>query len=175
MVSPVQEVRKNAHSASDEWTLDQLRESVAGIASDLKKVVEARAHAAQENAQEGVRVLRKNIRKQPAAAMAIAAGAGAVLAVLLVPRFGRRPVPSRWQTWMPTMPSSMPSVTRADLYDFADRMQRSAVRTANSIPLTATLERLVDAVSKVEPNASLTAAVEKAGTWFQKLRSAAKT
>jgi hypothetical protein len=30
-------------------------------------------------------------------------------------------------------------------------------------------------VSKVEPNASLTAAVEKAGTWFQKLRSAAKT
>ena len=37
------------------------------------------------------------------------------------------------------------------------------------------VERLVDAVSKVEPNASLTAAVEKAGTWFQKLRSAAKT
>jgi ElaB/YqjD/DUF883 family membrane-anchored ribosome-binding protein len=171
MVSPVQEVRKDAHSASDEWTLDQLRDSVAGIASDLKKVVDARSQAAQENAQEGVKVLRKSIRKQPAAAMAIAAGAGAVLAVLLVPRFGRRPAPSRWQTWMP----AMPSLTRADLYDFADNMQRSAMRAANSVPLTSSLERLVDAVSKVEPNASLTAAVEKAGTWFQKLRSAAKT
>jgi ElaB/YqjD/DUF883 family membrane-anchored ribosome-binding protein len=171
MVSPVQEMRKDAHSASEEWTLDHLRESVADIAKDLKKVVDARAAAARENAQEGVKTLRKSIRKQPAAAMAIAAGAGAVLAVLLVPRFGRRPVPSRWQAWMP----AMPSVTRADLYDLADSMQRSAMRAANSVPLTSSLERLVDAVSKVEPNASLTSAIEKAGTWFQKMRSAAKT
>ena len=174
MVSPVQEVRKDAHSASDEWTLDQLRDSVAGIASDLKKVVDARAQAAQEQAQDGVKALRKGIRKQPAAAMAIAAGTGAVLAVLLVPRFGRRPAPSRWQTWVPSMPA-MPSVTRADLYDFADNMHRSAMRAAHSVPFTSSLERLVDAVSKVEPNASLTSAIEKAGNWFQNLRSAAKT
>jgi len=169
MVSPVQEVRKDAHSASEEWTLDHLRESVSDIAKDLKKVVDARAEAARDNAQEGVKSLRKSIRKQPAAAMAIAAGAGAVLAVLLVPRFGRRSV-SRWHGWVP----NMPSVTRADLYDLADSMQRSAMRAANSVPLTSSLERLMDAVAKVEPNASLTSAIEKAGTWWQKMRSAAK-
>jgi ElaB/YqjD/DUF883 family membrane-anchored ribosome-binding protein len=170
MVSPVQEVRKDAPSASDEWTLDDLRESVAGIAKDLKKVVDARAEAARENAKQSVTTLRKSIRKQPAAAMAIAAGAGALLAVVLVPRFGRRS-PSRWQAWMP----AMPSVTRADLYDFADSMQRSAMRAANSVPLTTSLERLIDALAKVEPNASLTSAIEKAGSWLQKMRSAAKT
>jgi ElaB/YqjD/DUF883 family membrane-anchored ribosome-binding protein len=169
MVGPVQEVRKQAPSGSDEWTLDHLRESVADIASDLKKVVDARARAVQDNAQDGVKALRKSIRKQPTAAMAIAAGAGALLAVLLVPRFGRRPA-SRWQAWMPAMP-----VTRADLYDFADSMQRSALRAANSVPLTSSLERLVDAMSKVEPNASFASAVEKAGNWLQSLRSAAKS
>jgi hypothetical protein len=69
---------------------------------------------------------------------------------------------------------AMPSVTRADLYDFANNMQHSAMRAANSVPLTSSLERLVDAVSKVEPSASLTSAIEKAGGWFQKLRSGAK-
>jgi hypothetical protein len=42
------------------------------------------------------------------------------------------------------------------------------------VPLTSSLERLVDAVSKVEPSASLTSAIDKAGGWFQKLRSGAK-
>ena len=69
---------------------------------------------------------------------------------------------------------SMPSVTRADLYDFAHNMQNSALRAANSVPLTSSLERLVDAVSKVEPGASLTSAIEKASGWIQKMLTAAK-
>ena len=39
MVSPAQEARKDApSSSSDDWTLDELRGSVASIADDLKKV-----------------------------------------------------------------------------------------------------------------------------------------
>ena len=171
MVSPVQEASKDApSSSSDDWTLDELRSSVASIADDLKKVVEARGQAAKEQAQDGVKALRKGIRRQPAIAMAIATAAGAVLAVIAVPRFGRRAPVSRWDTWMP----SMPSVTRADLYDFAHNMQNSALRAAKSVPLTSSLERLVDAVSKVEPGASLTSAFEKASGWIQKMLTAAK-
>jgi ElaB/YqjD/DUF883 family membrane-anchored ribosome-binding protein len=172
MVSPVQDVRREASSSSstDEWTLEEMRERVAVIADDLKKVVAARSEAAKETAQDGVKALRKGIRQQPALAMGLATVAGAVLAVIAVPRFGRRARPSRWDAWMP----AMPSVTRADLYDFANTMQHSAMRAANSVPLTSSLERLVDAVSKVEPSASLTSAIEKAGGWFQKLRSGAK-
>jgi hypothetical protein len=65
----------------------------------------------------------------------------------------------------------MPAVTRADLYDFVHNMQNSALRAANSVPLTSSLERLVDAVSKVEPSASLIAAIEKVGGWLQKMRT----
>lgn len=174
MVSPVQEARKDApSSSSDDWTLDDLRSSVASIADDLKKVVEARGQAAKEQAQHGVKTLRKGIRQQPAMAMAIAAAAGAVLAVIAVPRFGRRAPVSRWDAWMPSMPS-MPGVTRADLYDFAHNMQNSALRAATSIPLTSSLERLVDAVSKMEHGASLTSAIEKARGWIQKMLTVVK-
>ena len=92
MVSPIQEARKDGLSSasSDDGTLDELRNSVASIADDFKKVVEARGQAAKEQAQDGVKALRKGIRRQPALAMAIATAAGAVLAVIAVPRFGHR-------------------------------------------------------------------------------------
>jgi ElaB/YqjD/DUF883 family membrane-anchored ribosome-binding protein len=169
MVSPVQEARKDtaSSSSSDPSTLDELRSSVASIADDLKKVVEARGQTAKEQAQDGVKALRKGIRRQPAMAIAIATAAGAILALIAVPRFGRRAPASRGEAWMP-------AVTRADLYDFAHNMQNSALRAANSVPLTLSLERLVDALAKAEPSASLTSAIEKAGTWIQKLRSGTK-
>jgi len=68
----------------------------------------------------------------------------------------------------------MPPVTRADLYDLADSVQRSATRAANSVPLSSSLERLLEALSKAEPGAPLTALVEKAGGLLQRLRSAVK-
>jgi hypothetical protein len=175
MVSPVQEERKDtpSSSSSDHWTLDELRSSVASIADDLKQMVEARGRATKEQAQDGVKALRKGIRRQPAVAMAIAIAGGAILALIAVPRFGRHAVASRWNAWAPSVPP-MPSVTRADLYDFAHNMQKSALRAAHSVPLTSSLERLVDAVSKAEPSASLTSAIEKASVWIQKLRTGAK-
>lgn len=68
----------------------------------------------------------------------------------------------------------MPPVTRADLYDLADSVQRSANLAANSVPLSSSLERLLEALSKAEPGAPLTAIVEKAGGLIQRLRSAVK-
>lgn len=169
MVDPVREVRNAAPSApSADWMLDELRHSITSIADDLKHVAEARTRAAKEQAQDSAAALRRGIRQEPFLAMAIAAAAGAALAVAAMPR-SRRSF-SRWDAWRP----SMPPVTRADLYDLADSVQRSATRAANSVPLSSSLERLLEALSKAEPGAPLTAIVEKAGGLIQRLRSAVK-
>ncbi len=172
MVSSLQGGRKDAganppsHSPDDQ-SLAELRKSVAAIADELAKIAEVRSRAAKEQAQAGTKALRSSIRRQPALAMAVATAAGALLAIIAVPGSRRRTPASRWDGWTP-------SVSRADLYDFADSICRSAVRSANSVPLASSLERMLDAVSKVEPNASRTSAIEKARTWIQKLRTGAK-
>jgi hypothetical protein len=68
----------------------------------------------------------------------------------------------------------LPSISRADVYEFADTIQRSAMRNAHSVPLASSLERFADAISTVEPSASLSSAIEKLGAWMTKLRSGAK-
>src|SRR5690349_20942743 len=92
----------------------ELRDSIASIAGDLKNVVEARGRAAKEHAGEGVESLRSAIRRQPALAMGLALLAGAALAIIAVPSFGRQR-PARWAGWVP-------SISRADLHDIAEQV-----------------------------------------------------
>lgn len=110
----------------------------------------------------GIDTLRNAIHRQPAVAMGFALLAGAAIALIAVPSFGRR-TPPRWDGWMP-------SISRAELYDFADQVQRGGMRAANSVPVGSWLERLADAFSRVEPSASLNATIEKIGSWFEKMR-----
>lgn len=174
MVSPVKEVASNAGASSRlaaaessaDATLAELRDSVASLAKDIAAIAEARTRgvrdAAMGTAEAGASELRKTIRRQPVVAVAVALGAGAILALALTPRSGRRPRTSRWE------------VTRADLYDMADTIQRSVSRGAQSIPsLTPAFERLVDAITRGDASASVSSVVEKASSWFQKLRSRA--
>ena len=72
---------------------------------------------------------------------------------------------------MPSMPS-MPSITRADLYDAMDSVQRSVSRGA--APLAGTFERLLEAITKVDPQASLGATIDKAGSWLERMQSKVK-
>ncbi len=169
MVDPVRELRKDAPSVSpDDRTFEELRQSIAAIADDLKHVAEARSRAAQEQAQDSAAALRRQILQQPVLAMVIAAAAGAALVVAAMPRSRR--FFSRWDAWSPLMPS----ITRADLYDLAESVRRSAAHAANSVPLSTLLERLLEALSRAKPGAPLTTVPEKAGSLLQKLRSAVK-
>ena len=140
----------------------ELRDSIASIAGDLKDVAEARGRAAKEHAGEGVETLRNAIRRQPAVAMSLALLVGAALAMIAAPSFGRQ-IPARWAGWVP-------SISRADLYDVAEQVQRGAMRAASSVPVASWLERLADVVSRIEPSTSLNSAIEKIGSWFEKLR-----
>ena len=76
---------------------------------------------------------------------------------------------SRWDSWTP-------NITRSDLYDFADNIQRSVSRAAHSAsaPITPAFERLVDAITRTDPSASMDTIIDKASGWFQKAQDKAK-
>ena len=176
MVSPVKEVSSAARAAQDtaESTIAELRDTVTSLAKEVADVAERRTraarHAAADTAEAGASELRRTIRRQPVVAMAAAAAGGAVLALLVVPRFGNRSSPtSRWDSWTP-------NVTRADLHDFADNISRSVSRAAQSgtASITPAFERLVDALSRVDTGSSMSSLVDKASGWFQKAQDKAK-
>ena len=175
MVSPMKDVSSAARSVQDtaETTIAELRDSVSALAKEVATIAERRTRAARETAVEtaeaGAAELRRTIRRQPAVSMAVAAAVGAVLALLVVPRFGRTAAPvSRWDRYAP-------NVTRADLYDLADNIQRSVSRAAHSVaaPVTPAFERMVDALSRADTS-SFNSIMEKAGSWFQKAQDKAK-
>jgi ElaB/YqjD/DUF883 family membrane-anchored ribosome-binding protein len=178
MVSPMKDVSSVARSVQDtaETTIAELRDSVSALAKEVATIAERRTRAARETAVEtaevGAAELRRTIRRQPAVSMAVAAAAGAALALLIVPRFGRAAPTSRWDRWAPTW---TPNVTRADLYDLADNIQRSVSRAAHSAaaPVTPAFERMVDALSRAD-SSSFNSILERAGTWFQKAQDKAK-
>src|SRR5690242_8340729 len=99
MVSPMKEVSSAARAVQDtaETTIAELRDSVSALAKEVATIAERRTRAARETAVEtaeaGAAELRRTIRRQPAISMAVAAAAGAVLALLVVPRFGRSTAP----------------------------------------------------------------------------------
>ncbi len=176
MVSPVKDISSAARSMQDsaESTLADLRDQVTQLAKEVADVAERRTRAARQGAidtaEAGASELRRNIRRQPVIAMAVAAAAGATLALLVVPRFGSRSAPaSRWDSWTP-------NVTRADLHDFADNISRSVSRAAQSgtASITPAFERLVDALSRVDTGSSMSSLVDKASGWFQKAQDKAK-
>jgi len=173
MASPVKEVSSSSHEPQDEaaTSLSELRDSVTAIAKEVAAIAERRARVAGETARDaaeaGVSELRSSIRRQPVLAVAVAAAAGALVALVVVPRAPRRPV-SRWDRWTP-------DVTRADLYDMADNIQRSVSRAvgAAAAPVTPAFERMVDALSRADTS-TMSSLVEKMSGWFQKAQDKAK-
>ena len=159
----------------DAQAVSELRKQVNAIRDELSTVVEKRTRMVREGAEAGAATLRTNIRRQPALSMGIAALAGAVVAIALVPRFNFSRSRSRWDVsrlsdvnWDRYVPQ-MPQVTRADLYDALDSVQRTAMRAANRG--SSSVERLIDAMSRVESKETLNDMLQKAGSWFQKAKS----
>lgn len=160
-------VAESELSDTDKRALTELRKTIDGLAKDIAGVAERQARNATEAVEAGASTVRRNIRRQPAMAMGVAAVAGAALAIAIVPRrSSRRSSANSWSDWSP--------VTRADLHDFADGMQRSmtrAMRSVNSVPITSSLERVADALTKAEHNAGVSSALEKVGGWFSRMQS----
>jgi len=169
MIAPVKDVPIGTDKSGEATALAELRESVNEIAGELSKVAERRTRAARETAEAGADALRGTIRRQPTISVAVAALAGAVLAVAVVPRWSTRSArDAGWRAWAPSVP-----VTRSELHDVAEGIQRSLARATNAMPLTSSFERLLEAVTKIEPSASFNSTLEKAASWFQRMQSRA--
>jgi ElaB/YqjD/DUF883 family membrane-anchored ribosome-binding protein len=158
-------------AGNDQTTLAELRKSVTEIANEVAKIAEKRGAEVRDAAQAGTSEVRRAIRRQPVIAMGVAAAVGAILAIALVPRWGGRTSTSRWPN-ASRWEGYIPQVTRADLYDMADNIQRSVSRA--SAPVTSSFERLVDVFSKIDSKETINDVVEKAGSWFQKMKTPSK-
>jgi hypothetical protein len=163
--------QQSGAKGGNDSTLADLRKSVTAISEELATIAERRTRVLRQGAEAGTTEVRRAIRRQPVIAMGVAAVAGALLALAVVPRFGATRTPrSRFDGMM----SYMPQVTRADLHDMADSIQRQVSRAASSVPFSSSVERLVDAISKVEPTSSMNSAVEKLGSWLSRVPDAVK-
>ena len=162
------EARNFTPSSRDGGTFEELRTGIASVANELKEIAEARGRGVQEQSEEGVETLRQAIRREPALAVGIALLAGAALAIVAVPSPGCR-ASSRWTDRRP----SVPSVSRYDLVELADHIQRNVVQAANSVPFSSSLGRLADALTKLEPS-SVGSAIEMFGGWLQQIRGGGK-
>lgn len=180
MASPAKEAGASKETGVQEHTqegvspeaLAELRDSVAALAKEVATIAERRVKAAGTAASEAVGAgadeVSRVIRRHPELSMVVAAAAGAVIALLVVPRFGSTRS-SRFERWMP-------HITRADLHDMADNIQRSVSRAASSAaaPVAPTFERLLETLAGMDPSPSVGSALDKLGGWLQKAQSKAK-
>ena len=154
------------HDTTDDRAakLAELRADLAALVADVKRVAEARASqvkdAAIDGAEAGVDFARDTIRSHPIPAIAIAAVVGAAIAVALTPALHRSRT-ARLADWAP-------HITRANLGEMAQGLQRSASSTGSS--LLSAFERVVDSVSTIDPKSSLTPTLEKAAAWLSSFR-----
>lgn len=154
------------HDTTDDRSarLAEVRADLVTLVADVKRVVEARASqvkdAAIDGAEAGVDFARDTIRSHPIPAIAIAAVVGAAIAVALTPAV---------QKPRSRLPDWAPDITRTNLGEMAQGLQRSASSTGSS--LLSAFERVVDSVSTIDPKSSLTPTLEKAGAWLSSLRA----
>ncbi len=146
--------------------LAELRKDLSILVADVKKVADARVVQVRDAATEGVSATRDIIRSYPVASVAVATIIGAAAAIIILPASQARPT-SRFRAWMP-------DITQADLREMAHGLQRTAAQNLNGPSLLSTFERVVDSVSSIDPKATLTPAIEKAGTWLSSMREALK-
>ena len=155
-------IRDNSGDRAAE--LAAVRADLARLVADVTSVVAARASqvggAAVEGGEAGVDFARDTIRSHPIPAVALAAVAGAAIAVLMVPS-SRQPRSGR-------LAERASDLTRTSFGDMAQGLQRSASSTGSS--LLSAFERVVESVSSIDPQSSITPTLEKAASWLGSLR-----
>lgn len=142
--------------------LDELRRDLAAVVADAKRFAEVRVAQAEAAANDGLDIARDTIRAHPMAAIAVATLLGAAVAVALTPASRKT---SNWDKWVPG------GLTTAHVQDMIANAQRSVSQSAAGSSMASALERVVESVSSIDPNTSLTPALEKAGAWLSALRN----
>jgi ElaB/YqjD/DUF883 family membrane-anchored ribosome-binding protein len=144
--------------------LAEVRAELAAVVAEFKSVVEARSAQATvvvaEVAEVGLDFTRETIRSHPLPAIAVAAVAGAVIGLALLP-VSPSAHPRRRAEWVPD--AIQPHLDRK-----LEAVQRSA--ESNGSSFLSAFERVVNSVSSIDSKSSLTPTLEKAATWLNSLR-----
>jgi len=145
--------------------LAELRRDLAAVVADLKREVEARGADAGAIAQQGVGATREIIVRHPVVAIGTALLLGAGLGLLVMPP---RPVRSRSARAYDWAASAVP----AGFSNAIAQLPPAYTRVPDLSMLGSTLERVIEAVSSVDPGASIPPALQKAGEWLRSARAA---
>jgi ElaB/YqjD/DUF883 family membrane-anchored ribosome-binding protein len=153
-----------AEAEAHETTLAELRNDLAEVTADVRRVIDARTKRAQQAASAGIDMARDTIKANPVASMMVATAVGAAVALLIVPAPHAAPRLRNIREWAP-------HVTRADLQEMMGQLQATASNATAGTPLLSIFERVVDSVSSIDPKTTLTPALEKAGAWLSSFRT----
>ncbi len=137
---------------ADQSRISELREELSVLTDTIASLTAKRLAQVEKLASDGTATLRSNIETQPWVSVGIAAAAGALLAVLIVPKSSRG---FRY--------NDLASYNTDDIVASA----RRAAARVDTQPITSRLERLVDSISSIDP-AVLTSspAYDTAKTWL---------
>ena len=141
--------------AIDHSRISELRDAFAILAQSVSDMTALRVAQAERLAADGTASLRSNIEARPFAALGLAAAAGALLAVAVVPKKSR------------AFRYNDSSTYNAD--DIAASVRRAAARV-DTQPIMSRLERMIDSISSIDPSILTSSpAYDTAKTWLHTL------
>lgn len=113
--------------------------------------------------QDGLDATRDVVRSHPAAAMTVALLAGAAVALIVMPASRRHGRVARLAEWLPS--------SRSEVATIANNLNSRVAKSSAMSSLASAFERVVDSVTSIDANSSLTPAIKRAGTWLNSLRA----
>jgi hypothetical protein len=132
--------------------ISELREELSVLTETIASLTAKRVAQVEKLASEGTATVRSSIETRPWTAMGIAVAAGALLAVITIPKSSGG---FRYN-----------DAASYSADDIAASVRRAASRV-NTQPLASRLERLVDSISNIDPSALTSSpAYETVKTWL---------
>jgi ElaB/YqjD/DUF883 family membrane-anchored ribosome-binding protein len=138
----------------DDDRLAHLRAELAVLTQSIADMTAKRAAQIEELATSGAASLRSTIEARPWTALAVAATAGALLAVAVTPKSSRGLRASGIMSYAPD--------------DISASVRRAIAHGVDTQPITSRFERLVDSISSIDASALTSSpAYDTAKTWLQ--------
>jgi hypothetical protein len=136
----------------DHSRITELREELSVLTETIASLTAKRVAQVEKMASEGTATLRSSIETRPWTAMGISVAAGALLAVITIPKSSRG------------FRYNEAASYNAD--DIAASVRRAASRV-DTQPITSRLERLVDSISNIDPSVLTSSpAYDTAKSWL---------
>ena len=136
----------------DESRISELRDELSLLSGTIASITAERLATMEKMAADGTSNLRSSIVAQPWAAIGIAAAAGALLALVTIPKSSRG--------------FKYHDVATYNTDDMLASARRAAARV-DTQPITSRLERLVDSISNIDPSVVTTSpAYDTVKTWL---------